>query len=75
MIKTKLIFPPFWICNTPYLSVPSLAAYMKQHGLDVEQVDLNLEVTDKMLSKEFLNTCMEMYLSNPNNKNEFFSEI
>ncbi|MBI4321697.1 MAG: B12-binding domain-containing radical SAM protein [Chloroflexi bacterium] len=36
-----LVFPPFWDCGTPYLSVPTLAAYIKHQGFEVEAVDLN----------------------------------
>lgn len=43
------------------MSVPSLAAYLKSHNKDVEQIDLNLEFFDKLLSKEFIDLCIEKY--------------
>ena len=39
-MKVKLIFPPFWMPSHPYLSVPSLVAFLQRQGLDVTQVDL-----------------------------------
>ncbi len=64
-MNTKLVFPAFWICNAPYLSVPCLTAYLKEKGHDVEQIDLNLEFTDKMLSKEFIKLCLKRLSENP----------
>ena len=53
-MKTLLIFPPQWIPYRPYLSLPSLAAYLRQNGIDVEQRDFNIEAFDLMLSKDYL---------------------
>lgn len=76
-MKTKLIFPPFWICNAPYLSVPSLVAFLEQNNVDVEQIDLNLEFVDKMLSSDFLEFCSKkIYLQDKNNEvTPYFKEI
>lgn len=60
-MKTKLVFPAFWTCSAPYLSVPSLVAFLEKYGKDVEQIDLNLEFTDYMLSREFLDYCLKKY--------------
>lgn len=60
-MKTKLVFPGFWTCSAPYLSLPSLTAFLRMHGKDVEQIDLNLEFTDRILSKDFLDYCLHKY--------------
>ena len=57
-MNVKLIYPPFWNCNSPYLSIPSLVAYLHKHGIQVEQMDLNLEVYDMLLSESFMNQCI-----------------
>ncbi|MCL1994901.1 MAG: PqqD family peptide modification chaperone [Defluviitaleaceae bacterium] len=79
-MKLKLVFPPFWIWNSPYLSVPSLVAYLKQEGLEVEQMDLNLKCFDRMLSKEFLDFCIDKYINEVKEKEDpttmqFMSEV
>jgi len=51
---TKLIFPPQWIPTQPYLSLPTLAAYLKANNCDVEQIDLNVSFYDNILSKNGL---------------------
>ena len=39
-----LLFPPGWrVLYQPFLSLPSLAAYLREHGVSVSQRDLNLE--------------------------------
>lgn len=53
-MKVKLIFPPNWEVSQPYLSLPSLAAYLRERDIEAEQIDLNIEVYDKMLSKSYL---------------------
>lgn len=60
-MKTKLVFPGFWTCSAPYLSLPSLTAFLRMHGKEVEQIDLNLEFTDRILSKDFLDYCLHKY--------------
>ena len=58
-MKTKLIFPPVWDVKSPFPSLPCLAGYLQAHGEDVEQVDLNLQVFDYILSKEYLSSCID----------------
>jgi radical SAM superfamily enzyme YgiQ (UPF0313 family) len=38
-----LLFPPVWLPELPYLSLPALSAYLKQEGYDPVQRDLNVE--------------------------------
>jgi radical SAM superfamily enzyme YgiQ (UPF0313 family) len=51
---TKLIFPPQWIPTQPYLSLPSLAAFLKANKCEVEQIDINVSFYDHVLSKKGL---------------------
>lgn len=41
--KILLIFPPVWTPETPYLSTPTLTAWLRKKGWDVSQMDLNIE--------------------------------
>lgn len=38
----------------PHLALPSLTAYLRQHGVTVVQRDLNAEVFDKTLTRRAL---------------------
>jgi anaerobic magnesium-protoporphyrin IX monomethyl ester cyclase len=49
-----LIFPPQWSVLQPYLSLPSLTAYLRKEGISVNQYDLNIDFFHEVLSKEFL---------------------
>ncbi|HEX7574840.1 MAG TPA: PqqD family peptide modification chaperone [Candidatus Methanoperedens sp.] len=51
---TKLIFPPQWIPTQPYLSLPTLAAFLKANKCDVEQIDSNVSFYDYLLSENGL---------------------
>ncbi|MCK4260736.1 MAG: radical SAM protein [Halanaerobiales bacterium] len=42
-MKNLLLFPPAWIPTQPYLSLPSLTAYLREKKITVVQKDLNLE--------------------------------
>ena len=54
-MRVALIFPPQGHFTQPYLSLPSLAAYLRANGYaDVEQLDLNIEAYDAFLSRERL---------------------
>lgn len=57
---TKLIFPPQWIPTQPYLSLPSLTAFLKAHGCDVKQMDVNVSFYDDLLSKQGMRGSYEM---------------
>jgi radical SAM superfamily enzyme YgiQ (UPF0313 family) len=56
---TKLIFPPQWIPTQPYLSLPTLAAFLKANNCDVEQIDINVSFYDDLLSKNRLSDYYE----------------
>ena len=54
-MKTVLVFPPQGHFTQPYLSLPSLAAYLRQNGYeDVTQIDVNIESYDAFLSEDRL---------------------
>jgi radical SAM superfamily enzyme len=53
-MKVALVFPPQGHFTAPYLSLPSLAAYLRVHGVLTEQIDANIEAYDHFLSRERL---------------------
>lgn len=53
-MKVLLLFPPNWTPSMPHLALPSLTAYLRQHGVTVIQRDLNAEVFDKILTRQAL---------------------
>lgn len=59
-MKVALIFPPQGHFTQPYLSLPSLAAYLRAHGVgEVHQLDESIEAYDYFLSKERLRRSLE----------------
>ena len=42
----------------PHLALPTLAAYLRQNGVDVIQRDLNVEVFDEILSRRYLTAAL-----------------
>lgn len=58
-LKIMLIFPSQYIPISPYLSLPSLTAYLQGKGLTVIQRDFNVETYDLMLTKEYLEKIYE----------------
>jgi radical SAM superfamily enzyme YgiQ (UPF0313 family) len=51
-MKTLLLFPPVMWNFGPYLSLPSLAAFLRHKGREVYQKDLNAELYDVIFSAE-----------------------
>jgi radical SAM superfamily enzyme YgiQ (UPF0313 family) len=50
-VKVALVFPPQGHFTQPYLSLPSLGAYLKANGVpDVTLIDANIEAYDRFLS-------------------------
>jgi radical SAM superfamily enzyme YgiQ (UPF0313 family) len=49
-----LVFPPDWYPSEPYLSLPTLTAFLREAGHDVVQKDVNLEMYDWFFSGDFL---------------------
>jgi anaerobic magnesium-protoporphyrin IX monomethyl ester cyclase len=53
-MKVLLLFPPQWGIKQPYLSLPSLCAYLAENDVDISIRDLNIESYDFLLSKDYL---------------------
>lgn len=51
-MKIHFIFPPIWECDTPYISIPCLAAYLHKAGHQVTAIDLNIKIQNKILNSE-----------------------
>ncbi len=48
-----LFFPPNWTPSMPHLALPTLAGYLRRAGIEVIQRDLNAEVFDRVLTRDF----------------------
>lgn len=53
-MKAVLTFPPSWIPSQPYLSIPSLTAYLRRAGVEVVQRDLNIETLEILLDYKMI---------------------
>jgi hypothetical protein len=53
-MKVALVYPPSCDPTAPYLSVPTLTAWLRKHGVDVLPVDANLEAWESLLSRPSL---------------------
>jgi radical SAM superfamily enzyme YgiQ (UPF0313 family) len=53
-MKVMLCFPPNWTPTMPHLALPTLAAYLRGHGVEVIQRDLNAEVFDAILTRAYI---------------------
>ncbi len=53
-MRVLLITPPLTQLNTPYPATAYLKGYYREQGAEVRQVDLGIEVADRVLSREFL---------------------
>src|SRR6185503_5454312 len=59
-MKVALVFPPQGHFTQPYLSLPSLAAYLRANGVsEVWQLDENIEAYDHFLSRARLKRSLE----------------
>jgi anaerobic magnesium-protoporphyrin IX monomethyl ester cyclase len=58
-MKIFMVFPPQWTPAMPHLSLPVLTAYLRQHGVQVIQRDLNIETYDTILSRAYLEQAIE----------------
>ncbi len=75
---TKLLFPPQWIPTQPYLSLPSLTAFLKANHCNVEQSDINVSFYDELLSKRGLKSFHErnyLKFQEIDSKKELSSEL
>ncbi len=53
-MKVMLLFPPNWNPAMPHLALPTLTAFLRGHGVEVIQRDLNIEVFDQVLTARHL---------------------
>jgi radical SAM superfamily enzyme YgiQ (UPF0313 family) len=53
-MKIMLLFPPNWTPSMPHLALPTLTAYLRRHGVEVIQRDLNAEVFDEILTRRYM---------------------
>ncbi len=53
-MKVMLLFPPNWTPSMPHLALPTLTAYLREHGVEVIQRDLNIEVFDEILTRKYM---------------------
>jgi len=53
-MKVMLLFPPNWTPSMPHLALPTLTAYLREHGVDVIQRDLNATTFDSILTRDFM---------------------
>ncbi|UCF93609.1 MAG: radical SAM protein [Desulfobacterales bacterium] len=58
-MKVALIFPPTCDPTAPYISLPSLTAWLRSHGIEVVPIDANLECTERLLQPENLEILAE----------------
>ncbi len=57
--KVMLVFPPDWYPSEPYLSLPTLTAFLREAGHEVVQKDVNLEMYDWFFSGGLSTTSAE----------------
>ncbi len=58
-MKIYLLFPPHWTPSMPHLALPVLTGFLRKHGHDVVQRDLNVEVFDEILTRRHLRQSVE----------------
>jgi hypothetical protein len=58
-MKAMLLFPPNWTPTMPHLALPTLTAYLRFHGVEVIQRDLNVEVFDAILTREHIEQAVD----------------
>ncbi len=57
-MKVMLLFPPNWNPAMPHLALPTLTAFLRGHGVDVVQRDLNIEVFDEVLTSRHVKAAL-----------------
>jgi anaerobic magnesium-protoporphyrin IX monomethyl ester cyclase len=58
-MKVMLFFPPNWTPTMPHLALPTLTAYLRRQGVEVIQRDLNVEVFDAILTRDYIRASVE----------------
>ena len=57
-LRVLLLTPPMVQLNTPYPATPVLAGFLKEHGVDVRQADLSLEVALRLFTPETVDAAL-----------------
>src|SRR5262252_8900251 len=52
-----LVYPPTCDPTAPYLAIPTLAAWLRKHGVEVLPIDANLEAWEFLLTRPRLAAC------------------
>ena len=71
-MKVSLVFPPAGSISQPYLSIPTLAAFLKKHDHQVFQIDSNINSYLNLFSKERLSISFQRVKSKQIEKNHSF---
>jgi hypothetical protein len=65
-MRIALFFPPVWnIFSTTYLALPLLAGFLRKKGISVQQRDVNIEVANILLSRQYLKESLEKLHQTP----------
>jgi anaerobic magnesium-protoporphyrin IX monomethyl ester cyclase len=64
-MKVMLLFPPNWNPAMPHLALPTLTGFLRGHGIEVLQRDLNVEVFDYVLTPTYLQQALRQLRRNP----------
>ena len=59
-MRVLLLYPPPAPATIPYGSLPALTSWLRQHGHQVVQRDMNAEIWDWLLSQEGLATTLDL---------------
>ncbi len=58
-MHVMLLFPPNWTPTMPHLALPTLTAFLRGHGLQVTQRDLNIEVFETVLTRRYIERMLD----------------
>lgn len=58
-MNVMLLFPPNWTPSMPHLALPTLTAFLRGHGIQVTQRDLNIEVFDTVLTRRYIEGALD----------------
>ncbi|MCK7484539.1 MAG: hypothetical protein MZU97_02580 [Bacillus subtilis] len=53
-MKIIFLFPPQWTPLNPHLCLSSLMGQVKDKGYEAKIIDLNIEIYNKILNKDFV---------------------
>lgn len=65
-MKLTLVFPPPFDLSQPYLSLPMLSGFLKQHGHEAIQRDVNVELYDHLVTQKTIEAAYNLICSQLN---------